>query len=500
MRTTSSFDKKYSFSTYKFNDVPSPAELRRVLDDVTVDIGWDGISVDANEITTFAQGGDVRYSKLYEQQKGEVVLTNPTPSLQPSAVDGVGIGDTHIMDTTQAMGLYRLGQPNLDLSQDFIVHYCFRNETNPNNTRINLLIRRDDIKGQGNIGLAFRPSGSNYILGFKFLYDRNGSASDYFYSFPKGDSTTTFTLFSLVYIEGVPKFYRNGIEVIGNLGNEIVGGQSLIGMFLGVGYSNSITGGKINDNRGFTVQAGDLSSLDVAEDIRVARVNFGLIADILPLQNIISEYKFENNTLDTVGTNNGTATDLTYASGLVGQTGVFNSTTAKVVIPDSASFNFGSNAWSISMLIYITNRVENGMIVSKLNLTREFYVYYVDEKIQWYLESTNNTDRIYTQTIATPADNQWVHLICTVDDSLLVGGMKTYFNGVEQDVTEFINGTYVGLRDGNDPVVFGQHGNETGILPFSGNLDCVRFWNKELTQGEITDIATAELAGIDINP
>ena len=226
----------------------------------------------------------------------------------------------------------------------------------------------------------------------------------------------------------------------------------------------------------------------------------GPAVPLIPLANIISEYKFENNVLDTVGANDGTATAITYVPGLVGQTGVFNSTTAKVVIPDSASFNFGSNAWSISMLIYITNRVENGMIVNKLNLTREFYVYYVDEKIQWYLESTNSTDRIYTETIATPADNQWVHLICTVDDSLLVGGMKTYFNGVEQDVTEFINGTYVGLRDGNDPVVFGQHGNETGILPFSGNLDCVRFWNKELTQGEANLIATDELAGTDINP
>ena len=31
-------------------------------------------------------------------------------------------------------------------------------------------------------------------------------------------------------------------------------------------------------------------------------------------------------------------------------------------------------------------------------------------------------------------------------------------------------------------------------------MDCLRIWDKELSQAEITEIATDELNGIDINP
>jgi len=45
-------------------------------------------------------------------------------------------------------------------------------------------------------------------------------------------------------------------------------------------------------------------------------------------------------------------------------------------------------------------------------------------------------------------------------------------------------------------------GNWTAVAGYNldGYQDCSRFWDKVLTQEEITAISTAELNGIDINP
>ena len=74
----------------------------------------------------------------------------------------------------------------------------------------------------------------------------------------------------------------------------------------------------------------ELTSAEVLDIYNTENSGNSILPLQIPLQNIISEYKFEDNALDTVGTNNGTATSLTYATGLVGKTGVFNGTSSKV--------------------------------------------------------------------------------------------------------------------------------------------------------------------------
>ncbi|MFZ2432523.1 MAG: hypothetical protein WAW57_15395 [Lutibacter sp.] len=51
---------------------------------------------------------------------------------------------------------------------------------------------------------------------------------------------------------------------------------------------------------------------------------------IIPTSDLVSYYKMENNVLDSWGSNHGTPTDITYASGLVGQAAVSNGTTSQI--------------------------------------------------------------------------------------------------------------------------------------------------------------------------
>jgi hypothetical protein len=205
-----------------------------------------------------------------------------------------------------------------------------------------------------------------------------------------------------------------------------------------------------------------------------------------PLANIISEYKFENNTLDTVGTNDGTPTDITYTAGLVGQTGVFNGSTSFVdtgFLPPT-----GSDARSFTLLFKQDSQVQQYKTILEYGASgtsQRFSILLNNNLIRFEFQGSGKTG-------STINANQWYHLSYTYDG---INSNKLFINGVEDILyTRTLNtGVTNNLGIGKDVVL-----NLSRF--FIGDIDCVRIWNKELTPTEVSDIATAELAGTDINP
>ena len=224
----------------------------------------------------------------------------------------------------------------------------------------------------------------------------------------------------------------------------------------------------------------------------------------IPLANIISEYKFENNVLDTVGTNNGTAYSLTYADGLVNRTGVFNGSTSYVSVADSNSLSFGNGTtdvpFSISLLFKTNDITKIQYLVSKrLNTVIGEYLIPINATTINLSLITNSYGGGYIRAIFNHSfsNNTWYHIIATYDGDKLNTGINLYVNGVNSVTTRDGTG-YTGMVNTTSNVEVGSFA--VGKTNFDGNLDCVRIWDKELSQGEITEIATQELAGIDINP
>ena len=211
-----------------------------------------------------------------------------------------------------------------------------------------------------------------------------------------------------------------------------------------------------------------------------------------PLANIISEYKFEDNVLDTVGSNNGTATAITYADGLVGRTGVFNGSTSKIAmptnfIPDLPSFSFScllkaTNTSSEYRVFGLSDNINMPFIILRLNAS------FSTGRIGFYLHSNNTGVEITTNSYVS---TDWIHITGTAVEN---GDMKLYVNGTL--ISTLAITSFTKLADFN---YVGANRNANNNF-YNGSLDCLRFWNKELSQTEITDIATAELAGTDINP
>ncbi|MDC1081346.1 BspA family leucine-rich repeat surface protein [Flavobacteriaceae bacterium] len=213
----------------------------------------------------------------------------------------------------------------------------------------------------------------------------------------------------------------------------------------------------------------------------------GVVAP-LPLANIISEYKFENNVLDTVGTNDGTPTALTYANGLVNRTGVFNGS-ANVSL---TTLPIPNDEFSISFLAK-TSGTSEGRIVGWSNwsgYTRiEFNSGGTLNRIGYVVNDGTGGASIVVDGYDL---TDWIHIVVTAKAN---NSSKIYVNGVYGNGNLSLQG-FVSIA-GNNYIGSNRNGNAS---LFQGDIDCVRIWNKELSPVEITLLATDELAGIDINP
>ncbi len=76
-------------------------------------------------------------------------------------------------------------------------------------------------------------------------------------------------------------------------------------------------------------------------DVAAVRTQTGRIISTPPLSGMVAWWKGESNALDSVGGNNGITTNITYASGEVGQAFVFDGSSSLIKVPASASLNVG---------------------------------------------------------------------------------------------------------------------------------------------------------------
>lgn len=211
------------------------------------------------------------------------------------------------------------------------------------------------------------------------------------------------------------------------------------------------------------------------------QINITINASDEPLSNIISEYKFQDNVNDTVGLNNGTATDITYVTGLVGKTGVFNGTTSNVDCGNPANLQISSG--TVTALIKTSDA---GASFRNILSKRFAYNMFLIDNVFAIFDYNTSTTR---STGINLADNTWYH-VAVFFDSGISNGTKLFIDGILKLTTTMT------VTAQTENFFIGQHNS---IQEFNGNIDSVRIWDRELTSAEILIIATEELLGIDIN-
>lgn len=223
----------------------------------------------------------------------------------------------------------------------------------------------------------------------------------------------------------------------------------------------------------------------------------------LPLANIVAEYKFQDNLLDTSGNgHNGTLlTTLNYVTEMVGRAADMQNT--DITVEDSTDFTFGNgttdSAFSISLLASFDSTTSTQSFIGKMDesINKEWYLIYVANLIRWRTYSAGASGDYDSWNITfTPTLGQVYHFVATTDGTT----KKFYIDGIEQSGVVQTAGTYVAMSNQPSKLTLGCIYGDVPNFNHNGRMDCTRLWNIELSASQVLTLSTDELAGTDINP
>lgn len=233
---------------------------------------------------------------------------------------------------------------------------------------------------------------------------------------------------------------------------------------------------------GFLVESNDSNILNILMDGKDIRLG------------MISRYKFEDNVLDDVGSNDGTDTDLTYAVGGVGKSGVFNGTSTRVDCGTGLNTIFESD-FTMSLLIN-PDDISGGQALLDTDGTGGVrgFIFRLNDDVVQMISVSGGVQTTSSNAIITASSLQ--HVLLTWDSSTPANS-KIYIDGVDE--TSTVTGSNTGMLGLTHPFRIGVNGRGLDSH-YDGLIDEPIVWNRILPQGEITDLATAQLAGTDIDP
>ena len=167
-------------------------------------------------------------------------------------------------------------------------------------------------------------------------------------------------------------------------------------------------------------------------------------------------------------------------------------------VPDADSLSFGDgttdSSFSIAAWVYIPTTVSSpGTIVSKYNSFASNSEYYLqhDPFNQLTLVMIDTSAAVSISAFKTGAFTlgKWQHLVVTFDSTEAdpEDGIEMYIDGTLQSLDNRIgNVAYVAMENGTAPVRIGTLATTTD--PFEGKMSNLAFFNRDLTQTEVTDL------------
>lgn len=202
---------------------------------------------------------------------------------------------------------------------------------------------------------------------------------------------------------------------------------------------------------------------------------------------LIAAYNFEGNSNDSVGTNNGTDTAITYsvANGKVGQGAGFNGTTSRINFTDTSAWR-PTGTFSVAIWIKSTSTSQMGLISNALINTGDNSGWFIDisaatiGQTRFFIATANGTtasNSIYS-TGTTYNDGSW-HLIGATYDGT---NMYLYMDGYSAATP--VASSAVSYDTTENPILGALYVNAAYVLPFNGSMDVAILYNRALSASE----------------
>lgn len=201
-------------------------------------------------------------------------------------------------------------------------------------------------------------------------------------------------------------------------------------------------------------------------------------------------YEFTNDAKDTIGGYDGTLNNISFGYGKVGYAAVFNGSTSNVVIPHNASFNFGNGTTDTPFSIEISFNAdvdEDFFLISKRNspADKEWQLDYNAGSVRFILFDQANGGTLNVGFTPTFSAGTWYHLLVTYDGSGTAGGIKIYWQGSSQSLSDSSAGTYVALNALSEDIYIGDTAYAS-TRQLDGKVDEVAIYPLELSSSDVS--------------
>jgi len=183
--------------------------------------------------------------------------------------------------------------------------------------------------------------------------------------------------------------------------------------------------------------------------------------------NLVAYYKLDGNSNDSVGSNNGTDTSVSYSSsyGKINQGANFNGSNSKILISGyNPSDNFTIQAWALY-------KADNSTIIGS---NKTFLYFRSDNKLEFPYTSSGTSPQVISDS--SVSYNNWYHVVVTISSNTI----KLYINNVLKS-----NVSYTGsLVSGDNTGYIGTR--DVSATWFNGYIDELGIWSRALSPTEVT--------------
>ena len=223
------------------------------------------------------------------------------------------------------------------------------------------------------------------------------------------------------------------------------------------------------------------------------------------IDGIISYWPLSANSNDSVGSNNGTDTSISYvAGGIIGDQADFSaSTSANISIADSPTLSFPLQPFSISFW-FEWDSITTSMFFSKRDLTIASiieYDFYYQAGFTYFRVFSGGTNanfmRVQTGFLGTAVTGQLYNFIITYDGGTTNTGLNVYQNGsinTSPPPIHSTTGTFVSMTDTATPLMLGKIQIAT-TFSLNGKMSEAYLFDKELTPSEALFVYNEGVAG-----
>ena len=503
----------YSLRKLKSSYTGSAIRVRRSSDNTEMNIGFDSNgNLDTYALSSFVGTGNGFVTTWYDQSGNSINVAQTTAVNQPQIVSTGSLilenGKVSVNFDGVNHKMYSSTLTNWT-NQGFSTYVVSKSGGLNSNGRAVFAITNGNNSTNGYLHLLYR---NNITNNFRAFYSVDGNTSQIQIQYPINTFPTTQNLISVT--------RPASGNIVFNLNNTTQ--STITANTLGTLSGNFILGNYYTQNSETTTYShqGTISEVIVYPNSQESNTNgintnintyysvypnptsvWNLLnavysADTTALPSLktslVAAYNGESNANDSFGSNNGTAVGgLTYGTGKIGNAFVGNGSNGYVSLPNN-SLNF-TGSFSISFWVKMNNVANTyDIFVTNLNSVGSAYGYgflVYREFTNWAFQ-INGGDKliIYRHSSGSLNNNQWYHVaVCKSSTSTnmyingtLVSTTKATAGPVPTPVETF-NPTYTSTQPCS---IVGAPG--TGFL--NGTMDAVNFWQKELTQSEITEL------------